>query len=309
VVIAIISILAAMLLPALEEARFMARRISCLSDRRQNHLQLMYFTKDHDGRVPCLLGQYSSPSSYWDGSTDFPMRDWTGISTDHIPTNHFLKNRGPWGRWVTSLGTLSVRGYVEDPRLLYCPDYTRVYGQYWDGHQNEYPNWHLDDSSATCGHGGDGDLPIWECLTNGDSYCWPSSGSHYYIGIAHYLHTGTPTNAWEKPDHRRPRLSLYAQKWQQDNVSPLLVSCVNHPPDIYDSSPLTGIWNMEPGYPYGTSHDARGVNGAFYDGSARWISRDEVQAGGQLGIADYMRTDARGLKANMQRWAQQKARP
>jgi prepilin-type N-terminal cleavage/methylation domain-containing protein/prepilin-type processing-associated H-X9-DG protein len=310
VVIAIISVLASLLLPALQAAMESARRISCLSDRKQNYLNLTYFAGDHEGRAPCLMGGRSPDQ--WDGSLDFPMLDWTGISTDHIPTHHFAKNRGPWGQWVTSLGTLSVRGYVVDPQMLYCPAYTRVHGAYWNGKENQYQNWHLDDPRATCGHGSSqgGDIPVWECLTNGDPYWTPTAGSHFYIGIAHFLTTGTPTKAWQKPAHRRPTLSLYAERWHDSKVSPMLVSCVNHPPTIYDAWPGSDQWDMEPHYPYGASHQGQGVNAVFYDGSARWVSRGEVKADGQqTGIADYLRTEKKGLKANLQRWAQRWATP
>jgi prepilin-type N-terminal cleavage/methylation domain-containing protein len=52
VVIAVISVLAALLLPALQGALQSARRIVCLNERKQNFLQMNYFANDEDGMVP-----------------------------------------------------------------------------------------------------------------------------------------------------------------------------------------------------------------------------------------------------------------
>src|SRR5438445_4179650 len=51
-VIAIISILAALLLPALSQARARAQRIQCVSRLRQAGLAFHSFAHDHNGRFP-----------------------------------------------------------------------------------------------------------------------------------------------------------------------------------------------------------------------------------------------------------------
>jgi hypothetical protein len=62
------------------------------------------------------------------------------------------------------------------------------------------------------------------------------------------------------------------------------------------------------------SHEDEGVNGVFYDGSARWISRGEVKAAGGGGPiaweADYMSNATDDWKkANLQAWATMYAEP
>ena len=52
VVVAIISILASMLLPALGGAREKARRASCLSDNRQLAMMTFLYTDDNNGVLP-----------------------------------------------------------------------------------------------------------------------------------------------------------------------------------------------------------------------------------------------------------------
>ncbi len=52
VVIAIISILAAMLLPALKKARGVAQRSTCANNFKQIHNGIIFYTGDHDDRMP-----------------------------------------------------------------------------------------------------------------------------------------------------------------------------------------------------------------------------------------------------------------
>jgi prepilin-type N-terminal cleavage/methylation domain-containing protein len=305
VVIAVISVLAALLLPALQGAMESARRIVCLSDRKQNYLQLNYFVDDHEGRVPCLTGGLGYGEG-WDGSRDFPMWDYVHKNTWDAKVDQFLNDFG-WADSLNPTGTLALRGYVEDPSLLYCPSYDRPL----DPGDGDYKRFRIDDLTLTCGHGASkgGDIPYWECLINGDQY-YPGDT---YVGIAHYFVTGKPHGTEGKPIHARPTLNLYATKWREDKVSPMLYSCVNQRPVGVDFPGEGTLWDLEPDYPNGTSHRGMGVNAVFYDGSGRWISRQEVKKAGKLSPGDdpdYMRNEAvHDLKYNMQKWAQKKAEP
>ncbi len=60
VVITIISILAAILLPALARAREQARRISCANNLKQMGLVFFMFANEHDGKLPA-----GAPNDYW----------------------------------------------------------------------------------------------------------------------------------------------------------------------------------------------------------------------------------------------------
>ena len=60
VVIAIIAILAALLLPALAQAREKGRRISCLSNLKQLHLGIACYNEDNNGMMPIINRQPGS---------------------------------------------------------------------------------------------------------------------------------------------------------------------------------------------------------------------------------------------------------
>jgi len=64
VVVAIIAILAAMLLPALSQARERARAASCINNLKQIMLAALFYAEDYNGLVPCT---YSSdqPGGVW----------------------------------------------------------------------------------------------------------------------------------------------------------------------------------------------------------------------------------------------------
>ena len=67
VTIAIIAILAAMLLPALQQAREKARQTVCLSNLRQIGLGALMYTNEHDGYHPNHASEGSGDANSWFG--------------------------------------------------------------------------------------------------------------------------------------------------------------------------------------------------------------------------------------------------
>jgi prepilin-type N-terminal cleavage/methylation domain-containing protein len=123
VVIAVISVLAALLLPALQGALQSARRIVCLNERKQNFLQMNYFANDEDGMVPY--------ETRWNGST-WTVSGWGTQYDIRIPggsnfgnPKNIARNR-PSG-YLGALGTLVRKGYVKEPETLFCPSMLRSY--------------------------------------------------------------------------------------------------------------------------------------------------------------------------------------
>ncbi|MFW6039209.1 MAG: type II secretion system protein [bacterium] len=94
VVISIIALLIAILLPALKQARDLARRIQCLSQVRQINLAAHNYAVDHDGVLPAR-------------HRALPMR-W-----------HSVLSPGVSARTLWDFGY--VGGNVDDPQLIVCP--------------------------------------------------------------------------------------------------------------------------------------------------------------------------------------------
>jgi prepilin-type N-terminal cleavage/methylation domain-containing protein len=308
VVIAIISILASLLMPALQGALQSARRISCLNQQKQLGLSTTYFAADHNDRVPTRIEDYME----WDtGFIPDPMK----AMNDYIPTrspegNCFMNNhRGHLG----PAGILTVRGYVADGNLLFCPAYQRAHGPWFGTHSEAIWTWMLDNPDYTCGHDGSkgGDIPLWQCFTNGDPWM-PSLNSHVapkisvggsstiHLGVSHLFVDGSGREVDGIGDTPRsltprPTVGTYAEGWNRDEdgkgypaISPFFFTCASGWPTVYegsapDVSALLSTWEGELEYPYNTSHGAEGHNAVAYDGSARWISRGEVKAHGKNG--------------------------
>jgi prepilin-type N-terminal cleavage/methylation domain-containing protein len=78
VVIAVIAILAALLLPALEQARRSAQRVACMGNLRQMGLMLQLYANDNDAMVPVHF-------------------DW-----DNFDWNQWFDGYGAWAPWLWS---------------------------------------------------------------------------------------------------------------------------------------------------------------------------------------------------------------
>ncbi|HBC88379.1 MAG TPA: hypothetical protein DCZ94_15630 [Lentisphaeria bacterium] len=79
VVIAIIAILAALLIPALKEARESARRISCASNLRQMGLLILAYEEDNNGNFP----QHKNSENSWPYAYSYWGRKWTNFHADY----------------------------------------------------------------------------------------------------------------------------------------------------------------------------------------------------------------------------------
>jgi prepilin-type N-terminal cleavage/methylation domain-containing protein/prepilin-type processing-associated H-X9-DG protein len=136
VVIAIIAILAAMLLPALAQAKVRALGTKCLSNMKQLQLASMLYGNDNNDSVPLNEGHTRGGMGASIGFGPFDA-DWVAGSfgtggAEAVPvgaeTNVFLLgltgNTSPEFQEPLSG---SIGGYIKDPGVYLCPSDTSVY--------------------------------------------------------------------------------------------------------------------------------------------------------------------------------------
>lgn len=189
---------------------------------------------------------------------------------------------------ATALGTLVQAGYVESPELLYCPAFKRPPGDHW----------RLDENPS-----------LWDDAREGD----PTAGLIYYpVGIAVYSHTrdangdGTGIAAnWGRIGIRHHAAHWDGPQFPGGGMSPMLVSCAN-----YGGQQLNDRNDPK------MSHALEGLNGGFFDGSARWIPANTWNVNRSLGNWVFIMTEtgpddnsmktvrsASGTEENTQLWA------
>src|SRR6185295_17760709 len=81
VVIAIIAILAALLLPAITQAKLRAQRIACVNNLREVGLAFHMFANDHRGRLPMQVPANDGGSAEFSGSVTGGNQAWRHFLT------------------------------------------------------------------------------------------------------------------------------------------------------------------------------------------------------------------------------------
>lgn len=141
VVIALITLLMAMIQPSLSRSKEIARRTKCGSNLRQTGVGHQAFADDHGGVLP--------PGQAATGQAGF------GIYAVYVSS---MTNHPEFGRYRAH-GILGHRNYIPDPRVFYCPS--------WHGYPLQF------DKSLPPGGGwpADGVLP--------SGQAWIQTNFHY----------------------------------------------------------------------------------------------------------------------------------
>ncbi len=156
VVVAIIAVLIALLLPAIQAVREMGRRAVCMSNLRQIGLGLVSFEEEHN-RWPAFYFYWLRPDPKLrpDGTLPYPLSLtlWNGLDS--------AGNWRPWGAGATTIDFGPY--YVSDTRIYVCPSdpykgldiaevdwIGRTYWPNWGGHFGQYSG--MWDYSVPCSY-------------------------------------------------------------------------------------------------------------------------------------------------------------
>ena len=113
----VMSVLIAVLMPAVGHVRDMARRTECRSNIRQQGLALQMYAYDHDGRLP------QSVFSDQNANSEFAFAPEETVSLRVDASNPKFNGAGhsaDWSRW-DGLGILYSQEYLSAPQIFYCP--------------------------------------------------------------------------------------------------------------------------------------------------------------------------------------------
>ena len=99
VVCAIIGILAAMLMPALEKGKERARRIQCINNLRESGVAFHLFANDHNGKFPMEVSTNDG------GSLEFARAGYQSLPRFNFSYRHFL----------------ALAEEIKNPNVLLCP--------------------------------------------------------------------------------------------------------------------------------------------------------------------------------------------
>lgn len=282
VVMSVISLLVALLLPALSAARSAAKVAVCQANMRSWGTASATFASENNGAAPRGIDYYASdsgagnastssrpaaydgkisPSFYTNTISSVDYGNTNGLSSSDVSARIFYPNGsgGQTPAWrLTEIGVLVLRGYVSDPKMLYCPDMERPLA---DG--TGFPTyWYMDAPVGTT---------YWNNLSSGRTACNPYSTASTPIGYASFLH-GLAVSSTNRESKwvERPSMDWIGDNWKRNtDVSPMMFGCV-----VDTGSDTVFDLNLTP---HVQGNFIGGINGVMFDGSARWISVSEVK--------------------------------
>jgi prepilin-type N-terminal cleavage/methylation domain-containing protein len=112
VTIAIIGILAALLLPALAQAKTKARRLTCMNNQKQLHLAWQMYADSSGGLLASNDWSYRSPSVV------------------ESPTNSWVTGNAAMDTNLSTITSGSIYPYVKSAQVYKCPvDSSQVFGE------------------------------------------------------------------------------------------------------------------------------------------------------------------------------------
>lgn len=121
VVVGITAVLVAMLLPALQKARNVAKQMACASNLRQMGIAIAAYAADNDGYIPPWGGFFKQNDTYAPGDprrSTLTTSEWYNFSMVY---GSGYRADGAWTANYVGLFHLWVSGYIDKPEMFYCP--------------------------------------------------------------------------------------------------------------------------------------------------------------------------------------------
>jgi prepilin-type N-terminal cleavage/methylation domain-containing protein/prepilin-type processing-associated H-X9-DG protein len=246
VVIAIIAVLAALLLPALENARANARKAACMSNLRTLGLGLMFYTSEYNGRIPFAWSSPHDAVVYGDQWWPYGGGNPCTFLYPHVGTiNSFAC---PDFRFLPGISDpvdpkpslLTVNGVIAMQRLHYRANpYLGCQG-YGVG---SYPAWNISSGYP---------VPQWriEALSGVSSKVFLVDGVCTWRPYGASPQRAAQPDCWQNLTGDNDRSNIY-------NYSPNL-----SPGTSWYNSPNMGVWHL------------KGTNVLFLGGSVEWYPAD-----------------------------------
>ncbi|MBI4028072.1 MAG: type II secretion system protein [Verrucomicrobia bacterium] len=235
VVVAIISILAALLMPALKNARESARRTACLSNVRQLIMGVHLYAGENDGSIP--YGGAGNSYSVFLNTLD----NWVAPP-----------NRKPYG-----LGLLLYHGYIQSGKIYYCP--TELPGI--DGYSklSRYLFWLQYNGAA------DSPTGFKQMIDTGST---DSRSSYCFRGVGIYGDSALISHGPIPPGGTTGYVPVYTKLYPP----PCTGDTCGGPHNTF--ALISDAFNLDAGpppiLPQGRYHHQIGYNVAYSDGRVRW---------------------------------------
>lgn len=279
VVITVIALLIALLLPALSVAREAGTRSSCLNDRRQLGTSMFLYGSDNLNRLPMATAFINAngfnglePSANPGVHGSNTGLGYTSNTRTSVHQFFFANGGGNAVYAAYPMATMARKGYIDSPKLLYCPAFERTPGLMVASGiaVGAISRWRLDDN-----------FTFWRAITDGrlDWSTAPGNPGEAFLGIGTQLNIAQNYGSSSPPLVPYPTFDNVADRWRSDNIwSPILHSCLQRG----GGAPLFANATQALGSGLWQSHRGQGSNAAYFDGSARWVSADEVSREGYL---------------------------
>lgn len=264
VVVAIITILAALLMPSLVSAMEDARRMTCINNKKQLLLASTMFGSDNNDRTPCyylLNAKRFAPQmvgcTYEDGDTMFTWKRsllWHGDTADQA---------------LSPFSTLVYMGYLTTSDPLFCTS-QNLSGIRQKNLMNYWKNYILAGVAAS--H---------RSVLATTAHCL-NMASSYYIDPAMAT---APDPLYQANGYPDPTFHFVAETWNTDRIRLRKGSFAGQQINLKDMvGPIFYVCDVlayAGAYPYTTGeypHREEGACIGMFDGAARWMGFDEMGA-------------------------------